>query len=108
MEQVLDAPKLERYCMLKLQRVTAELKGVGFCPRCEEAQKETPVLPEQEDELSVARWPHLRVRLLRQVLGPLPWPGALLAPGGAGPTGGDAALGGCAEPGGEEEVEEGG
>lgn len=55
LQEVLDAEKLERFCMLKLQRVAAELKGVVFCPRCEESGRETAVMPEQEDELSVAR-----------------------------------------------------
>lgn len=49
--QVLEEEQYERWHALKLQRVLmSELKGVVFCPRCEETGRETPVLPDEEDD----------------------------------------------------------
>ena len=49
--QVLLEEQYERWHSLKLQRVLmSELKGVVFCPRCEEGGRETPVLPDKEED----------------------------------------------------------
>ena len=49
--QVLEEEQYERWHALKLQRVLmSELKGVVFCPRCEETGRETPVLPDKEED----------------------------------------------------------
>lgn len=51
LSEVLDGERYERWHALKLQRVLmSELKGVVFCPRCEERGRETPVLPEKEED----------------------------------------------------------
>lgn len=48
--EVLDEQRYERWHSLKLQRVLmSELKGVVFCPRCEEGGRQMPVLPDQDD-----------------------------------------------------------
>jgi len=62
LQEVLGDEAYQRWERLKMQQIlTSELKGVVFCPRCEEHNRETPVMarePTAEGEAPLAECPH--------------------------------------------------